>query len=79
MYLRDRVLGTTRTVSVASDGTEGDLDSGQPAMTPDGLVVAFASRASTFVPEDQGFFANDVFVRDMRAQAALAVTQAELA
>jgi uncharacterized repeat protein (TIGR01451 family) len=77
VYLRDRQAGTTRLVSVASDGTEGDLDSIQPALTPDGLVAAFASRSSTFVPETQDFFAYDVFVRDMRPQADLSVTQSD--
>ena len=77
VYLRDRTAGTTRLVSVASDGTEGDLDSIEPAMTPDAQVIAFASRSSTFVAETQGFFAYDVFVRDMRAQADLAVTKTD--
>jgi hypothetical protein len=36
-------------------------------------VAAFASHPSTFMPEDQGFFAYDVFVRDARPQADLAV------
>jgi uncharacterized repeat protein (TIGR01451 family) len=77
VYVRDRVAGTTRLASVASDGTEGDLDSIEPALTPDGLVVAFASRSSTFVPETQSFFAYDVFVRDARPQADLAVAQTD--
>jgi uncharacterized repeat protein (TIGR01451 family) len=77
VYLRDRTVGTTRLVSVASDGTEGDLDSIEPAMTPDARVVAFASRSSTFVPETQPFFAYDVFVRDMRPQADLSVAQTD--
>jgi uncharacterized repeat protein (TIGR01451 family) len=77
IYVRDRTEGTTRLVSVASDGTEGDLDSIEPAMTPEGGVIAFASRSSTFVPETQSFFAYDVFVRDMRQQADLAVTKTD--
>jgi uncharacterized repeat protein (TIGR01451 family) len=77
VYLRDRTAGTTRLVSVASDGTEGDLDSIEPAMTPDAQVVTFASRSSTFVPETQGVFAYDVFVRDLRPQADLSVTKTD--
>lgn len=77
VYLRDRVAGTTRLASVATDGTEGDLDSIEPALTPDALVVAFASRSSTFVPESQSFFAYDVFVRDARPQADIAVAQTD--
>lgn len=77
IYVRDRTAGTTRLVSVASDGTEGDLDSIEPAMTPDGLVISFASRSSTFVPENQSFFAYDVFVRDARPQADLSVAKTD--
>jgi uncharacterized repeat protein (TIGR01451 family) len=77
VFVRDVVAGTTRIVSVATDGTESDLDSGAPAMTPDGQVIAFSSRASTFVPENQSFFANDIFVRDARAQADLSVTKTD--
>jgi uncharacterized repeat protein (TIGR01451 family) len=77
VYVRDRAAGTTRIVSVASDGTEGDLDSLQPAMTPDGMVIAFASRSSTFVPETQDFFAYDIFARDMRPQADLSVAMSD--
>jgi uncharacterized repeat protein (TIGR01451 family) len=77
VYLRDRLAGTTRLVSVASDGTEGDLDSIEAAMTPDGLVIGFASRSSSFVPENQGFFAYDVFVRDTRPQADVSVLKSD--
>jgi uncharacterized repeat protein (TIGR01451 family) len=77
VYLRDRTAGTTGLVSVASDGTEGDLDSIEPAMTPDAGAIAFASRSSTFVPETQSTFAYDVFVRDMRPQADLSVTKTD--
>src|SRR5262249_44488676 len=74
-FLRDRVLGTTRIASVATDGTESDFPCLQPVMTPDARVIAFASSASTFVPENQSFFASDVFVRDARQAADLHVTQ----
>ena len=63
VYVRDPHRGHTRLMSVADDGTAGDLASIEPALTPDGRRLAFASRASTLVPETQGFFANDVFVR----------------
>jgi uncharacterized repeat protein (TIGR01451 family) len=76
VYLRDVQAGTTRLVSVANDGTQGDLDSINSAMTPDASVVAFQSRSSTFVPETQPFFAYDVFVREI-AQADLALTMTD--
>jgi Tol biopolymer transport system component len=66
VYVRDLAAGTTRLVSVGDDGAEGDLDSIDPAMTPDGRAIAFASRSSTFVPETQDFFGYDIFVRDIR-------------
>jgi uncharacterized repeat protein (TIGR01451 family) len=74
VFVRDRVAGTTRRVSVGSAGEEGDLDSLAPAIDGDGQVIAFSSRASTFVPESQPFFASDVFVRDARPAADLALT-----
>jgi len=76
VFLRDRLLGTTRIVSVATDGTLADFSSLQPVMTPDARVIAFASPSSTFAPETQSFFADDVFVRDMRTPVDLVVTQA---
>lgn len=62
IYLRDLQVGTTRVVSVAPDGGEFGRESRQPAMTPDGRVVAF------HLP----FF--DTYVRDMRPAADLAVS-----
>lgn len=62
VYLRNLQAGTTRVVSVAPDGTEFGRESGQPAMTPDGQVIAF------HVP----FF--DTYVRDMRPAADLGVS-----
>ena len=46
-------------------------------MTPDGLVITFSSRSTTFVPETQSFFAFDVFVRDGRPPADLSVTKSD--
>jgi uncharacterized repeat protein (TIGR01451 family) len=78
VFVRDRVLATTRRVSVGSAGEEGDLDSLQPAINADGLVIAFSSGSTTFVPEsDQGFFASDIFVRDARPAADLALALAD--
>jgi Tol biopolymer transport system component len=56
---------TTELVSVASDGTQGNDISGRfspPAVSADGLVVAFDSVATNLVAGDAG--ANDIFVRD---------------
>jgi Tol biopolymer transport system component len=63
VYARDRRTGTTRLLSVGPRGQEGDLDSNDPALTPNGGTVAFASRSTTFVPENQDFFGYDVYLR----------------
>ncbi len=77
VYVRDRAAGVTRIVSVATDGTDGDRDSNEPWLSPDGSQVAFASRATTFVPETQEFFASDIFVRDERPRADLSVAKTD--
>ena len=68
VYLRDRILGKTERVSVASDGTEGDLDSTGGSISDDGRFVTFISNASNFDPTDSGIYA-DVFVRDRNTLA----------
>jgi hypothetical protein len=69
------VLGTTRRGSVATNGEEGDLDGLRAAINADALVIAFGSPPSTLEPESgEGFFASDVFVRDARPAADLALT-----
>jgi uncharacterized repeat protein (TIGR01451 family) len=78
VFVRDRQNGTTRRVSVGSNGEQGDLDSLGPAIDGDGQVIAFYSDASTLVPESgQSFFAYDIFVRDARPPADLALTLAD--
>jgi Tol biopolymer transport system component len=52
VFLRDRNVGRTRLVSVASDGTQGDDISDAPALSADGSVVAFESVATTLVQGD---------------------------
>jgi uncharacterized repeat protein (TIGR01451 family) len=75
VFVRDRQAATTRRVSVGSNGEQGDLDSLGPAIDADGQVTAFFSAASTLVPESgQSFFAYDIFVRDARPPADLALT-----
>jgi WD40 repeat protein len=57
--------GMTTRVSVASDGTQGDADSFFPAVSANGWVIAFLSRASTLVADDTNGV-EDVFVHDQR-------------
>ena len=61
VFVRDRRTDTTVRVSVATNGTEGDLESFWPSISDDGKVVSFDSHATTLIPHDtNGKF--DVFV-----------------
>jgi Tol biopolymer transport system component len=64
VFVHDRAAGTTARVSVASDGTEADLPSFNPAISADGRLVAFASDATNLVPGDTNSV-TDLFVRDL--------------
>lgn len=61
VFWRDRWTNTTRLVSVAADGTEGNKASGEPAISADGQSVAFSSAASN-LPGADGNGYRDVFV-----------------
>ena len=75
VFVRDRVTGMTRRVSVASDGTEADasgFDHGsraslfmsRPFLSENGRYAAFTSRAPNLVEGDHNEKA-DVFVHDL--------------
>lgn len=55
--------GYTERVSVKTDGTEGNDDSGHGAMSGDGRYVAFTSSANNLVDDDTNI-SGDVFLRD---------------
>ena len=68
IFVRDTCWGassgckpTTLRVSVATDGTQGDSHSFDPALCADGRIVAFASTAATLVAGD-GNSVQDIFV-----------------
>jgi Tol biopolymer transport system component len=61
VFWRDRLTGATRLVSKGSDGKEGDGISEQPAISADGLTVAFRSSATNLVASD-GNESADIFV-----------------
>ena len=67
VFLRDRWTGTTTLVSVASDGTLGNDESGRDgiSISADGRYVAFQSLARNLVPNDVNLV-SDVFLRDTR-------------
>jgi Tol biopolymer transport system component len=63
IFVRDRQTGQTTRISVASDSTEGNNDSWQPAISGDGRYVAFYSEASNLVANDTNGYL-DVFIHD---------------
>jgi hypothetical protein len=71
-FVRDRLAGTTTRVSLFPDGSQSNERNSDPAISDDGLVVAFWS-AEALVPDDTNvcplfseFPGNcpDIFVRD---------------
>lgn len=62
VFLRDRQMATTQRVSVGPEGVQGNAKSYGPAISSDGRVVAFTSRASNLIPVDTNN-GRDVFVR----------------
>ena len=65
VYLLDRLTGETTVVSAAAGGAPADGSSEAPAITGNGRVVAFASRATNLVPGDTNDV-RDIFARRVR-------------
>lgn len=66
VYVRDVWRGTTRLVSVNSQGQEGQADANSLVISADGRYVAFSSDAGNLASNDvNGSY--DVFVRDLQA------------
>ena len=80
VFVRDRLLGTTSRVSVASDGSQGNGDSSDANISGDGRYVAFESDATNLVPGDTNGV-TDVFVHDLwtgiTVRASLAASGAQ--
>jgi hypothetical protein len=75
IYVRDTCFGgsqgcqpSTVTVSVASDGSQGNADSYMPAISADGRFVAFESLATNLTPTAVGTSMN-IFVHDRDSNA----------
>jgi len=74
-FVRDMRRGTTRRVSVDSNGIQGNGSSNVGAIDPSGRFVAFGSLASNLVAGDgNGVF--DVFVHDLSRGTTVRVTTA---
>jgi WD40-like Beta Propeller Repeat len=65
VFVRDRLLKTTRRVSVGSDGRQADGPSGNPTLSSNGRIVAFTSWARNLGPGT----ASGVYVHDLATGA----------
>lgn len=64
IYVRSVGAATTRRISQASSGTNGNDSSVLPAISGDGTVIVFASAATNLVPGDSNAV-EDIFARDL--------------
>jgi Tol biopolymer transport system component len=64
VFVRDRAAQVTARVSLSGIFVEGNASSGQPAISADGKIVAFSSKATNLVAGDTNGRV-DVFVRDL--------------
>ena len=61
MFVRDRVAGTT-TRMMSTNGVQGDDDSFSPALSMDGRLVAFDSKANSLDPSGTPNSGQDIYV-----------------
>jgi Tol biopolymer transport system component len=64
IFVKDLQTGTTKRISVASDGTQGNDYSLNPSISADGSYVAFESDANNLVSGDTNN-SPDIFVYDL--------------
>jgi Tol biopolymer transport system component len=73
VFVRARVGGTTRRISVSSSDVEADGDSDSPTVSAKGRFVAFQSQATNLVAGD-GNPISDVFLRDRQTNTTRRVS-----
>jgi len=73
VFVRDLATGNTVMVSRGTNGMSADNASFQPAISPDGRYVAFASAADNLVPADSNRY-QDVFLCDLQSGALTLVS-----
>ena len=73
VFLRDLLAGTNSMVSVATNGAPGNGDALMPAISQDGRLVVFVSRASNLATSASASTAN-AFLRDCTAGTTLLLT-----
>ncbi|MCB8921543.1 MAG: PD40 domain-containing protein [Ardenticatenaceae bacterium] len=63
VFVRDTAVLTTTLISAATDGTPGNAESRNAAMSADGRYIVFQSNANNLIANDFSPF-TDIFVRD---------------
>lgn len=76
IFLRDRVLDSTREVAFVEPPTDWGADA--PALSADGRYVTFLSSSRLFFPPDN-FAGADIYIRALPGAEAVAVTPSSLA
>ncbi len=69
VYVRDLGTGAITLASTAADGTPGDRESRNPALSQDGRYVAFISGATNLTADDANGVSPDVFLKDLTTGA----------
>jgi Tol biopolymer transport system component len=75
IFVYDRKIGQTCLISVASDGTQGNLSSYSPSISADGRYVAFGSSANNLVAGDIDWY-DHIFVHDRKTGTTTRVSVA---
>jgi Tol biopolymer transport system component len=73
VFVRDMQTGVTTRVSTDANGVEGDGESTDAFVSPDGRYVGFESVATNLVPNDTNG-KKDVFVKDLQTGAIVRVS-----
>ncbi len=73
VFVRDLNAGTFVLASVGTNGSSGFGESRDPAISPDGNLVAFSSAAPTLIVGDSNG-KKDIFVRDLAAGTTIALS-----
>ncbi len=73
IFIRDRQMGTTRLISVSSDGVQGDGESILPAISADGRYVTFTSESANLVEDDTNN-EGDIFLHDLQTHQTTRVS-----
>jgi Tol biopolymer transport system component len=75
VFIRDRIDGTIRRISLALDGSDANGPSDVAMISADGRSIAFASDASNLVPDDANQ-ERDVFVHDLESGRTERISEA---